>query len=154
MRYAKHTLLLLSLLAILLILTPVSAADGEYQWEINESRANELSSRGGSTAIDALVTGYTCGPESTGKYPGDSNFCRTASGKVLAESDSFKAVAADNRYYAFGTKLYMEGIGIVTVVDTGGDIQGPSRFDLFVSLLDADLAYTWGSRRVRVWRLD
>ena len=137
--------------ALLLLMIPAQAADGEhdaYQERISQSPKTERA------AITGTISAYTCGPESTGKSPSHPDFCRTASGKVLTAADEFKAVAADPSYYAFGTKLYIEGVGVVTVVDTGGDIVGPNRFDLFVSRLNADLARTWGVQRKRVWRVN
>lgn len=82
-----------------------------------------------------LFTSYTCGEESTGKSKNDKGYCITASGYKLQPSDSYRVVAADTRYYPFGTKLYIEGIGNVTVRDTGSAIKGRGRFDIFISSL-------------------
>ena len=140
------------LLTCLTLLAPVTIAQAEYRDRAEEQAAHEVSRS--SPGFLALVTAYTCGPESTGKGPSHPDFCRTASGKVLSKPDEFRHVAADNNYYKFGTKLYIEGLGIVVVSDTGGDIVGPNRLDLFVSQLDANLAYAWGTKKVRVWVLN
>ena len=100
--------------------------------------------------VYAEITAYTCGPESTGKYPGHPDFCRTASGYVLKEGDAGKVVAADTRYYPIGTKLYIPNVGVVTVKDTGGAIKGPNKIDLFVSVLDTKPAFAWGRRTLPV----
>lgn len=117
-----------------------------------KDREPEAPSRG-SGSIPVVVTAYTCGIESTGKAPGHPDFCRTASGYVLSAADANKAVAADPRYYPLGTKLYLDGVGVVTVRDTGGDIKGPNRIDLFVAVTDTTPAYAWGVRRTNIRRL-
>lgn len=40
-------------------------------------------------------------------------------------------VAADTRYYPFGTRLYVPGYGYGVVEDRGSAIQGPKRLDLY-----------------------
>ena len=64
-----------------------SADDAEKSPEAgdnNESPAQPDPSNGacpnGSTVVSMEVTGYTSGPESTGKGPGDPGYGRTASG--------------------------------------------------------------------------
>jgi 3D (Asp-Asp-Asp) domain-containing protein len=61
-------------------------------------------------------------------------------------------IAADTRYYPFGTQMYIPGYGYGTVEDRGGAIKGPARIDLFFK--SHDDALKWGRRRVkgRVWR--
>jgi 3D (Asp-Asp-Asp) domain-containing protein len=61
-------------------------------------------------------------------------------------------IAADCRYYPFGTVLYVPGYGYGTVEDTGSAIQGPARIDLFYG--SHQQALEWGRRRVpvKVWR--
>jgi hypothetical protein len=57
-------------------------------------------------------------------------------------------IAADTRYYPFGTRMYVPGWGWGVVVDRGGTIKGPDRIDLyFESHQDA---LHWGRRRVEV----
>ncbi len=61
-------------------------------------------------------------------------------------------IAADRRYYPFGTVMYIPGYGYGTVEDTGSAIQGPARIDLFHD--SHKQALEWGRRRVpvEVWR--
>jgi len=40
-------------------------------------------------------------------------------------------IAADTRYYPFGTRMYVPGYGWGVVEDRGGAIKGPDRIDLF-----------------------
>lgn len=61
-------------------------------------------------------------------------------------------IAADTRFYSFGTVMKIPGYGMGTVEDRGGKIVGPARIDLFFRTHKQALA--WGRRRVRVeiWR--
>ena len=57
-------------------------------------------------------------------------------------------IAADTKYYPFGTRMYVPGWGWGVVIDRGGAIKGPDRIDLyFESHQDA---LNWGRRRVEV----
>ncbi len=57
-------------------------------------------------------------------------------------------IAADTRYYPFGTRIYVPGYGHGVVADRGGAIKGPKRLDLyFHSHHDAR---KWGRRNVEV----
>lgn len=40
-------------------------------------------------------------------------------------------VAADTKYYPYGTRMYVPGYGWGVVEDTGGDIKGPNRLDVY-----------------------
>jgi 3D (Asp-Asp-Asp) domain-containing protein len=57
-------------------------------------------------------------------------------------------IAADTRYYPFGTAMYVPGYGRGRVHDTGGDIKGPNRIDLFFPRHSQ--ALQWGRRRLTV----
>ncbi len=57
-------------------------------------------------------------------------------------------IAADTRYYPFGTRMYVPGYGWGRVEDRGSAIKGKSRIDLYFSSHSDALA--WGRRRVRV----
>ncbi|MCK5843113.1 MAG: 3D domain-containing protein [Victivallales bacterium] len=61
-------------------------------------------------------------------------------------------VAADTRFYPFGTIMDVPGYGLCRVEDRGGAIQGPARIDLFFS--SHKEALKWGRKRVsvHVWR--
>lgn len=103
-----------------------------------------------------VVTAYTCGPESTDKRQGDPAYCitapdpKTGKGYKLSDADAWKVVAADPKYHKAGSQLYIEGVGIVTVRDTGGAIKGPNRLDLFVGETDVRAAMNWGKRTKEV----
>ncbi len=57
-------------------------------------------------------------------------------------------IAADTRYYPFGTRMYVPGYGWGRVEDRGGAIKGKDRIDLyFKSHQDA---LQWGRRKLRV----
>jgi len=57
-------------------------------------------------------------------------------------------IAADTRYYPFGTEIYVPGYGWGAVEDRGGAIKGPQRLDIYFS--DDDDALDWGRQRVTV----
>lgn len=57
-------------------------------------------------------------------------------------------IAADTRYYSFGTKIYVPGYGWGVVEDRGGDIKGPERLDLYKDSHDDALA--WGRQTLYV----
>jgi len=57
-------------------------------------------------------------------------------------------IAADTKYYPFGTRMFIPGWGWGVVLDRGGAIKGPDRIDLyFESHHDA---LRWGRRRLKV----
>jgi 3D (Asp-Asp-Asp) domain-containing protein len=57
-------------------------------------------------------------------------------------------IAADTRWYPFGTVMHIPDYGCGRVGDRGGDMEGPARIDLFFNTHKEALA--WGRRRVRV----
>lgn len=57
-------------------------------------------------------------------------------------------IAADTRYYPFGTRMYVPGYGWGRVEDKGGGIKGKDRIDLFFDS-HQDALY-WGRRKVAV----
>lgn len=110
------------------------------------------------------VTGYDSGPRSCGwtrdwlgrpvySYGPDKGKHKevgiTASGSRAKRG----TVAADTRYYPFGTILHIPGYGYGRVEDRGGDIKGAHRLDLWFPTERE--AFKWGRRknvRVTVWR--
>ncbi|HWQ88658.1 MAG TPA: ubiquitin-like domain-containing protein [Desulfitobacteriaceae bacterium] len=94
-------------------------------------------SRGGSNisfrrAYLMTATAYT--------HPGGI----TASGAPVR----WGVVAVDPRVIPLGTKLYVEGYGSATALDTGGLIRG-NRIDLYMNSIEA--ARSWGARPVVVY---
>jgi len=61
-------------------------------------------------------------------------------------------IAADPRYYPFGTVMYVPGYGYGKVEDVGSAIKGRARIDLYFS--SHQKALNWGRKRVpvEVWR--
>lgn len=93
----------------------------------------------------AECTAYTAGYESTGKYPDNPAYGITASGKTVRKG----MVAADTRFLPFGTKIYIEGLGIFIVEDTGGDIKG-NRIDIYYDNLNEAIKFGRQTRKVIV----
>ncbi len=57
-------------------------------------------------------------------------------------------IAADTRYYPFGTRMHIPGYGWGVVEDRGGAIKGPDRIDLFFD--SHSDALKWGRQKVKV----
>ena len=57
-------------------------------------------------------------------------------------------IAADTKYYPFGTRMYVPGYGWGVVEDKGGAIKGPDRIDLFFD--SHEDAIHWGRRKLNV----
>jgi len=57
-------------------------------------------------------------------------------------------IAADTKFYKFGTRIYVPGYGMGVVEDRGGAIKGPTRLDLYYD--SHAEAREWGRRKVRV----
>ncbi len=71
----------------------------------------------------------------------------TASGSTVHKG----TIAADTRYYPFGTVMYIPGYGYGRVEDRGGAIKGPNKIDLYFS--SHKKARNWGRKKcsVKVW---
>ena len=76
-----------------------------------------------------IVTAYS---------PEETRYGRTASGTTPKKG----TLAADPRYYPYGTVMHVPGYGKGVVEDTGGAIQGPDRLDVFFPRLRQ--ALRWG----------
>jgi len=57
-------------------------------------------------------------------------------------------IAADTKYYAFGTRMYVPNYGWGVVADRGSAIKGPNRIDLYFE--SHRQALQWGRRRATV----
>lgn len=98
--------------------------------------------------MDFTLTAYTAGPESTGKFPGQAGYGVTSTGKTATEG---RTIAVDPRIIPYGTKVYIEGVGIRTAEDTGGAIKG-NRIDVYMEGLSQ--AVQFGVKKnVRVYVL-
>ncbi|WP_066634246.1 3D domain-containing protein [Desulfolucanica intricata] len=99
----------------------------------------QIASRGGtsfrySNVLNMVASAYT--------YTGNN----TASGVA----PHVGVVAVDPRVIPMGTRLYIEGYGYATAMDTGGAIKG-NRIDLFMS--SSQQCRNWGIRNVKVYVL-
>lgn len=61
-------------------------------------------------------------------------------------------LAADTRYYPFGTRFFIPGYGYGVVEDRGSAITGPKRLDLFYD--SHSKALEWGRKTLGVYRVD
>lgn len=57
-------------------------------------------------------------------------------------------IAADTKYYRFGTRMYVPGYGWGVVEDRGSAIKGPARLDLYMN--SHSKALKWGRRKLSV----
>ena len=57
-------------------------------------------------------------------------------------------IAADTKYYPFGTRMLVPGYGWGVVTDRGSAIKGPNRIDLYYN--SHQDALDWGRKKVRV----
>ena len=71
----------------------------------------------------------------------------TATGFNLRKNPDAKVIAVDPRVIPLGTKVYVEGYGYATALDTGGAIKG-NKIDVFIPSLRDTLK--WGRRTVKI----
>lgn len=108
-----------------------------------------------------VVTAYSDDPESTNWRRGKILFWRAyvASGpnkgkrkRVGITSSGTRArkgtIAADTKYYPYGTVMIIPGYGKGVVEDIGGAIKGPNRLDVFFNTRKR--ALKWGRQRLKV----
>lgn len=57
-------------------------------------------------------------------------------------------IAADTKYYRFGTRMHVPGYGWGVVEDRGSAIKGPNRLDLYMD--NHSKALSWGRRKLSV----
>lgn len=57
-------------------------------------------------------------------------------------------IAADTKYYPFGTRMFVPGYGWGEVMDRGSAIKGPNRIDLYFD--SHGDALRWGRRKLQV----
>ncbi|MRG85190.1 3D domain-containing protein [Salinibacillus xinjiangensis] len=95
-----------------------------------------------------VATGYTAGPESTGKNPDHHLYGVTYSG-VKVRRDLYSTIAADLNKFPIGTILYIPDYGYGVVADKGGAIKG-NKIDLYYETVD-DVYKNWGKKEVEVY---
>lgn len=98
-----------------------------------------------------IATGYTPGPESTGKNRSHPAYGITYSG-VKVRRDTFSTIAADIKVFPLGTILYIPGYGYGIVSDTGSAIKG-NKIDLFFDTVE-DVFREWGKKTVDVYIIE
>ena len=108
-----------------------------------------------------IVTAYSSDQKSTNWRRGRILFWRAyvASGpnkgkrKIVGLTSSgtkakYGTIAADTRYYPYGTVMKVPGYGKGVVEDTGGAIKGPRRIDLYFKTRKQ--ALEWGRQKLTV----
>jgi 3D (Asp-Asp-Asp) domain-containing protein len=91
------------------------------------------------------LTGYTAGPESTGKSPGDNGYGITYSGEPVEKGVT---AAADLNVLPIGTIVYIEGVGTRVIQDKGGAVDG-KHIDVYFKRVSKALDF--GVREAKVY---
>ena len=100
--------------------------------------------------VKVTATGYTAGPESTGKDSSHPEYGITYSGLyVRRDINSLSTIAADPKVFPLGTILYIPGYGYGIVADTGSAIKGHI-IDLYFETVE-DVYTQWGKKQVDVY---
>ena len=143
-------------LVCLLVLASLSGCGGRERRSMNYQPR-----KGKYETVTMEVTAYSSDQESTNWRRGRIFFWRAyiASGpnkgkrKIVGLTASgewarYGTVAADTRYYPFGTVMIIPGYGKGVVQDTGGAIKGPRRLDVYFKTRRR--ALKWGRQMLRV----
>lgn len=132
--------------AVLAVLTIVSAYHAGQKTVVEKEvvRYEKLSTKT-VQSFTAEVTAYTAGYESCGKLPNHPAYGITANGNKVRKG----IIAADTNVLPFGTKVYIEDLGIFTVDDTGGDIKG-NRIDIYMDNLNEAVKFGRQNRKLIV----
>ncbi|MDG5788882.1 3D domain-containing protein [Evansella sp. AB-P1] len=102
-------------------------------------------------AVEVVATGYTAGPESTGKTEDHPLYGITFSG-VTVKRDLYSTVAADPSVFPIGTILFIPGYGYGVVADTGSAIKG-NKIDLYYETVQ-EVYDQWGKKSVEVYVIE
>ena len=142
-------------LVCLLVLASLSGCGGRKQRGVNYQR------KGKYETITMEVTAYSSDQQSTNWRRGRILFWRAyvASGpnkgkrKIVGLTSSGKwarygTIAADTRYYPYGTVMFIPGYGKGVVEDIGGAIKGPRRLDVYFKTRRR--ALKWGRQTLPV----
>ena len=143
-------------LVCLLVLASLSGCGGRQQRAMNH-----VPRKGKTATVMMEVTAYSSDQESTNWRRGRILFWRAyvASGpnkgkrKIVGLTSSGKwarygTIAADTRYYPYGTVMIVPGYGRGVVEDIGGAIKGPRRIDVYFKTRRQ--ALKWGRQTLRV----
>ena len=105
-----------------------------------------------ATVAVSAAPGRTTAPPLQGSFPDRHNtrarrpcygdmrtatvtaYCGACSGNVGCRDNRLHVgdCAADPRWHKDGEKVWIQGFGVLTVRDTGGDIKGRDRFDVYL----------------------
>lgn len=96
---------------------------------------------------EVVATGYTAGPESTGKDIGHPQYGITYSG-VKVRRAQVSTIAADPEVFPIGSVLYIPDYGYGVVADTGSAIKG-QKIDLYFETTE-QVYRLWGKKKVNV----
>ena len=107
-------------------------------------RLEQMSSRGEIRTINMKITAYDLSYESCGKSPDHPAYGITSTGKKVKDG----YVAVDPEVIPYGTRMYIDGYGVVQAEDTGGDING-NRLDIYMS--SKDDCIKWGIQDRKVY---
>lgn len=97
--------------------------------------------------FEVVATGYTAGPESTGKDVGHPQYGITYSG-VKVRRAPVSTIAADPDVFPIGSVLYIPDYGYGVVADTGSAIKG-HKIDLYFETTE-QVYRLWGKKKVHV----
>ena len=136
----KYGLFLISLLLGMYFPQIVFAPVGEPI--VDEIRTETVSR--GERYLVMEITAYTEHYASTGKTPSHPAYGITASGEKVRNG----IVAADLKVFPMHSVLYIDGVGIVEVKDTGSAIKG-NRLDLYFD--NEESVWEWGRKMRKVW---
>ena len=144
------------ILVCLLVLACLSGCAGRKRRAMSD-----MPRPGKYKTVTMEVTAYSSDQESTYWRRGRILFWRAyvASGpnkgkrKIVGLTSSGKwarygTIAADTRYYPYGTVMIVPGYGKGVVEDTGGAIKGPRRIDLYFKTRRR--ALRWGRQTLQV----
>lgn len=114
------------------IIIPQMETDTEA-WVHNE----QILAKNVEKVLNATLTAYTAGFESTGKTPSHPAYGITASGAKVKEDHT---IAVDPNVIPLGSLVYIEGLGIRRAEDTGSAIKG-AKIDVYIPDLEEALEF-------------
>ena len=148
--------LLAVVLVCLLVLASLSGCGGSKRRSMSHQPR-----KGKYEKVTMEVTAYSSDQQSTNWRRGRILFWRAyiASGpnkgkrKIVGLTSSgewarYGTIAADTRYYPYGTVMIIPGYGKGVVQDTGGAIKGPRRLDVYFKTRRR--ALKWGRQTLQV----
>lgn len=113
-----------------------------YEMNLLKKREQAEVSRGALRTLQMEVTAYSEHYESCGKHPGEEGYGITASNKRIREG-----MIAAPPSIPFGTKVYIEGMGVYTVEDRGGAIT-EGHLDVYMTTHKEALIFGRQKRKV------